>query len=460
MDLRLDELRLQNYRCFGECVVTFHKNLTVLIADNGGGKTAILDGAAVAVGQVVDELTEKRQSKGILKSDVRMVPGSDRVSMPQTPTRLDATGTVNGEEVEWACERKRHEQMNRWSRKAIARLVPLVAAAKSALSADMHAVQPTRLPLVVYYGSTRFSHNGYFGGKRRPKTPELTGRMDSYRDYLDPLFDSTRFNSWYEERVNSVRSHVPTGAVRDSSPFQHLAAIRAAVKRVLEPTGWAEVDWDSTQRCVVVEHPNQGRLPLATLSSGVRNMVALTADIAYRCVRLNPFLGEEAARSTPGVVLVDEVDLHLHPSWQQRVVGLLREAFPEVQFILSTHSPQVLSTVDADSIRVVNVADGMGQAQKPRLQTRGVESADILAKVMEVYPVPQVEEAKWLSEYRALVEKGQHQTTAAADLWERLTGHFGVILLWPRWTCRKPSSDQAWPFSVATQPSSKPTVHR
>lgn len=424
MDLRLDELRLQNYRCFSECVATFHENLTVLIADNGGGKTAILDGVAVVLGQVVDELTGKRQSTGIVERDVRMVPGADRVSTPQTPTRLDATGMVSGEEVEWACERKKHEQTNRRSRKAIARLAPLVAAAKSALSAD--TPQPTKLPLVAYYGSTRFSHNGYFGGKRRPKAPELTGRMDSYRDYLDPLFESTHFNAWYEEKVNSVRTHVPTGAIRESSLFQHLAAIRAAVKRVLEPTGWVDIDWDATQRCVVVEHPSQGRLPLATLSSGVRNMVAITADLAYRCVRLNPFLGEEAARSTPGVVLVDEVDLHLHPSWQQRVVGLLREAFPMVQFVLSTHSPQVLSTVEADSIRIVTVTDGRGQAKKPTLQTRGVESAEILAKVMEVYPVPQVEEAKWLSEYRALVETGQHKTAAAADLWTRLTDHFGA----------------------------------
>ena len=96
----------------------------------------------------------------------------------------------------------------------------------------------------------------------------------------------------------------------------------------------------------MVEHPEYGRLPLSSLSDGVRNMIALIADIAHRCARLNPHLSEEAARQTPGVLLIDEVDMHLHPRWQQLVVDLLRKAFPSLQIILSTHSPHVLSTVE------------------------------------------------------------------------------------------------------------------
>ena len=77
---------------------------------------------------------------------------------------------------------------------------------------------------------------------------------------------------------------------------------------------------------------------ISILSDGVRNMIALVADIARRCASLNPHLNEAAARLTPGVLLIDEVDMHLHPRWQQLVVGLLQNAFPAMQMILSTHS--------------------------------------------------------------------------------------------------------------------------
>ena len=82
-------------------------------------------------------------------------------------------------------------------------------------------------------------------------------------------------------------------------------------------------------------------------------IISMAADIAYRMVRLNPQLGLKAAQETPGVVLIDEIDMHLHPLWQQTVLQDLMEAFPGLQFIVTTHSPQVLSTVPAESIRVL-----------------------------------------------------------------------------------------------------------
>jgi predicted ATP-binding protein involved in virulence len=122
---------------------------------------------------------------------------------------------------------------------------------------------------------------------------------------------------------------------------------------------------------------------------------------------------------------VDEIDMHLHPGWQQEVIGLLQQAFPLVQLIVTTHSPQVLSTVDRESIRVIAVRDGVGTLDLPQHQTRGVESADVLARVMGVHTVPKVEQARWLTEYRALVQTGQDESDKAKALWNRLVDHFG-----------------------------------
>ena len=91
----------------------------------------------------------------------------------------------------------------------------------------------------------------------------------------------------------------------------------------------------------------------------------MAADLAYRMVRLNPDLGAMAALETPGIVLIDEVDMHLHPSWQQAVVYDVRKAFPNVQFIVTTHSPQVLSTVPAEAIRILRWDNNLINIDKP-----------------------------------------------------------------------------------------------
>jgi predicted ATP-binding protein involved in virulence len=91
--------------------------------------------------------------------------------------------------------------------------------------------------------------------------------------------DSRHFNEWYERQVTAVRTYTPTGANRDDSPLRQLTAVRTAVDDVLKPTEWGRIDWDQAQGCVVAEHPVQGRLPLSALSSGVRNMIAVAADL-------------------------------------------------------------------------------------------------------------------------------------------------------------------------------------
>ncbi|MBL0016659.1 MAG: AAA family ATPase [Bacteroidetes bacterium] len=86
------------------------------------------------------------------------------------------------------------------------------------------------------------------------------------------------------------------------------------------------------------------------LSDGYRSMVALVGTIAWRCVRLNPHLGKNAAKESPGIILIDELDLHLHPNWQKRIVGDLKRTFPNIQFICTTHSPFIVQSLEADEI--------------------------------------------------------------------------------------------------------------
>jgi hypothetical protein len=79
-------------------------------------------------------------------------------------------------------------------------------------------------------------------------------------------------------------------------------------------------------------------------------MIGMVADIAYRCVTLNPHLNQKALEKTNGLVLIDEIDLHLHPKWQKRVVNDLKKTFPQIQFIATTHSPFIVQSLQSDEV--------------------------------------------------------------------------------------------------------------
>ena len=435
--LRIDSLTLKNYRCFSECAVSFHPQLTVLVAENAQGKTAILNGIGMALDVFVSAITSGDTAAGFELDSVHLVRGERSAMVPSTPTQFRAEGFVNGVNVQWGRELANYSPKARTSTKDTRSVQLHTEQLRLKASANSEKSDATGgfLPVVAYFKTDRVwggKREAVKGGKKYLSHP---GRFAAYADCLSPSSSFNEFSLWYGDAFNALRN--PSSKIRgpEDRLEGHLAAIHESVRVVLEPTGWATIDWEfpnkesgglSGDGFIVVEHPVRGRFPLSLLSDGVKNMVALVADLAYRCVRLNPHLGEDSPKYTPGVVLIDEVDLHLHPGWQQRVVGLLQKAFPALQIICTTHSPQVLSTVDAKSIRLIQLDDGKANLCQPKYQTRGVESADILARLMNVDPVPFVDEAHWLSDYRAMVQTQMHDSTSGCQLWEKITKHFGA----------------------------------
>jgi len=201
-----------------------------------------------------------------------------------------------------------------------------------------------------------------------------------------------------------------------------LSAVCNAVDIALSPSGWHGLTWDFAEDTIVANHPKHGRLPVDILSDGIRNIIGLVADIAHRMARLNPQLEEKAATETPGIVLIDEVDMHLHPEWQQVVIQSLKLAFPLIQFIVTTHSPQVLSTVRKENIRILlSDTDERWTATQPSTSPLGQESGNALATIMSTHPRPDIPEI--LSDvhvYEQLVRSGQGNSAEASQVLERL----------------------------------------
>ena len=169
---------------------------------------------------------------------------------------------------------------------------------------------------------------------------------------------------------------------------------------------------------------NNTTLNILQLSKGEQVLLAMVADIVRRLVLLNPSLSDPLQGR--GIVLIDEIDLHLHPKWQQTVIPNLLKTFPNIQFIVTTHSPQVLSTVNSKCIRRLK----QNEEQKiivdiPDIQSQGVASTDVMATQMYIDPVPDIKEAKMLSQYKAMIQENMHMKNGT-KLRKQLNEHFGV----------------------------------
>ena len=133
-------------------------------------------------------------------------------------------------------------------------------------------------------------------------------------------------------------------------------------------------------------------LPFRMLSDGYRNVIKIILDIATRMCILNPYLKGDALKKTPGVVLIDEVDLSLHPTWQKRIIRILKEQFPRIQFICATHSPFIIQSLEDGELVTLD------QPLDSEYSGEGIE--DIAEDIMEYFSA--LKEAKTQDEIEKL----------------------------------------------------------
>ena len=168
-----------------------------------------------------------------------------------------------------------------------------------------------------------------------------------YLDCLNPASDVKRLLEWFktQETVRAPARH----------PQLHVGGSAASDS---ELRSWrVHVGFDVSRDELMIRFAERS-LPFSFLSDGYRNMVAMVADIAVRCATLNPHLKAKSSQETPGVVLIDEIDLHLHPRWQRRVVDDLLRTFPKIQFFGTTHSPFVIQSLPPiEGVQLLNLDD-------------------------------------------------------------------------------------------------------
>lgn len=413
--MKLETLQLTNFRRFKHLQVSFHPELTVLAARNGQGKTSVLDAATVVLGPFVGAF-DHGKSKAIEHKDARYhrLPGkSDNEQV--FPVRIAAQ--LAG--VQQSVVRELNGPKGRTTTKDATEL----ASRGKALMDRVRALEPVPLPLLAYYGSGRL-WNAHKNISR--KSVLSTSRSMGYEDCFSSASSFTQVQQWMTKATYAVLQQKNMEAYQGYTLADQIKGIQNTVDRVLGNEGWSGFHYSIQHEELAMIHTELGVLPVSMLSDGVRAMVSLVADMAWRCAKLNPQMGAGAQQKTEGIVFIDEVDMHLHPEWQQTVIKSLRTAFPKVQFIVTTHSPQVLSTICRENIRVIQtLPDGTATAEQPVARTYGEPSGDVLHSVMAVDPQPPVVEKQDLQRLTELVDQGLYDQPEATQLMQRLTSALG-----------------------------------
>ncbi|MGP6151626.1 AAA family ATPase [Priestia flexa] len=382
VDFNISSIKFKDYRCFKDDTFEFNNQLTVLIGKNASGKTSILDGIAVAIGGYLSGINESTDTKTITKEDVRFTL-TEEEDVPNVnyhpPTRLEFQTKFMKKELNWSRARN-----SLASTKITTKDSNKVTNIVRQLVEDIRENNKDRkitLPVFSHHGTGRVAN--FTRDMGLLERTERISRFVGYKDCLKPASNYKFFLAWYRKmklRAFELQKNIPSLDAVTHSITECLQLLNDEESKQIETIRFFE-------GIIHVKYEDGELMPISYLSDGYQDIIGIISDIAYRMAILNPHLGHDVLKQTPGIVLIDEVDLHLHPKWQQKILIILKEIFPKVQFVTTTHSALIISSTkenEAVEIQTVNnriIAEPVGNP-------RDWYITDILANVFHVHKKP------------------------------------------------------------------------
>jgi predicted ATP-binding protein involved in virulence len=408
--MHIDGLSMQNYRCFEKLDVSFQQQMTVIVGKNGSGKSTILDAVRVALEAYLWSV-DVPNGCGIHADDVRhtSISNGDAILLEQQfPATVAAEGSISDRAVRWS--RSLLKPNGKTTQKDTKEVIALGDELKRGVRSGR---QDIILPIVSYYGT------GRLWAQKRMKSMEMRSkqsrsRLYGYTDCLDSKSNEKMMLQWFQQQAFIEWQEKMTVST--------FSAVKMAVAKIFDHMNGlqnSELRFNAKEQQLEIVYTDDGgdqRAPLNELSDGYRSTLSMVADIATRMAMLNPHLMQDVTERTPGIVLIDEIDLHLHPKWQQRVLDDLMEIFPEVQFIVTTHAPSVINTVKNIILLENNQAYSLGT------NTYGRDANSILDTILGVKTRPQNIEDKFQKLYNMLDDEDWKAANIAIDELEELIG--------------------------------------
>lgn len=326
--MRIKHLTIENFKGMTHCEIDFKPGFNLLIGDNGKGKTSILEAASVALGGFlagIDDISAKHFVKSEIRISSRLMGEGSFDIRYETPVMVSCVAEVEGEEYEWT---RRKKSVSAASRGTVEPRTICTVANKMARDAD------GQLPVLSYQSAARTWM------QKREQTENVFDsdfrRTAGYKNCLDEASDQKMLLNWCA-KMEQV-------SWQKKKPIAEYEAVKNALSvfmGAMNGSDRPQIVFDRrSMELSYIEGENV--LPVRCLSAGYQAVIRMVLDIAYRMAVLNPNLYEKAAE-TNGVVLIDELDMHLHPKWQWNVIDALQKTFPNVQFIAATHSPILIA---------------------------------------------------------------------------------------------------------------------
>jgi len=375
--MQIKKLELKNFAIFEDLVVDFapqnqtQGKVTVFIGNNGTGKTAILKALALSLSSLVAQIKWKEETGDSIDTlDIFNADTYSKITLAieednnfQTPLEKYRIGVALFSSIEDLTKYQKEEHP-RFSKDIIALSNPY----RMRLAKDKEA----SLPLIMYYPVERIISDIDLEIREGQSLKQFEG----YENCFSGQVDFKRFFSWYREREDienekfaqiqrEKRAEIDRSlnlSIEERYKYlvsnflndKQLKVVRTAIHNFMPEFSNLRVERMPFLRMLVDKKGSDESLNILQLSQGEKSLMALVGDIARRLAIMNPAL--ENPLLGEGVVMIDEIDMHLHPKWQRSIVQNLQNTFPNCQFILTTHSPAVIS--DSPNLLVYELNDG------------------------------------------------------------------------------------------------------
>lgn len=398
--MRIERLELRNFRCFEHISAKLHPKMNVMVGINGTGKTTMLEAIRIFVGAAfceLDKIENRISSPSIADDDVRL-----HNLESQYPVRIEGVVDVDKGLLP--------DKLARWDRtleKYGGRTKFDNSKDVKSLSKNIQSIirdgKDIPIPVIAYYSTDRY--------KKEKRNTGLEADGSRLRGYYNAL-DSTT-NIWFF--LNIIKTET-LWELQEGKKSAVLSMVRKVIVQCVPDC--KEIKHDVKQDKLIITQANGEKVPFSSLSDGVRNVLSMVMELALRCYLLNPSQGENAPSETPGIVLIDEIDLHLHPEWQLHILNDLTSVFGRIQFIVSTHAPLILSSLQDGEI--LSISDRKVY-NFPNQYKRRPEQ--ILKDMNTSIASDDIEKA--LADYRLLIEAGKGKSEEAVALRKKLVSALG-----------------------------------
>ncbi|WP_343571051.1 AAA family ATPase [Sphingobacterium sp.] len=334
--MKINKISINNFRNIEKESFSFESNFTVIIGINGKGKSTLLHAIRIACGAYLLGIPEA-QKRHIWPSEIRRKDFGKHLAL-QTPTVIEAEGSIDNKALDSPWRRIIPEGKTKNSTAfADVGVIKNIAQHKyNIVTKDGKIVDN---PVIAFFGTSRLSGGG------KDNLSNFSGReifKAGYNNWLEMKYTTFQYSKWLKAYDYRLKDKKEYNGTREA----FYDAIRTAVPFITQLT----FDGDDLVLKIKLEDFESPFLPLSLHSDGIITHTSMVAELAYRCIMLNAHHGKNAVKESRGVVMIDELDLHLHPTWQKQVVADLKNAFPNIQFVATTHSPFIVQSLKSEEL--------------------------------------------------------------------------------------------------------------